>query len=394
MRIKIEFDLKTIANTITEYLDEGVSFLFVTYNRAPNSDFSKNPITWAFQSLLDASEYIKEYIVVIDGSEDYTLDNLKWLKKKYNLNIRWLYRKNRKGCSFSRKEGIEMLNTELFFMGDDDCLFSTGFVLGSLYYLLYLEKIKKIKVSLIQQPVFDLSFDFRDKVSEFKIGKTDFENTWFYHNFDCVPDSNCLVNFNGGKLISPVKIETFKGVNLVRKSSVIDAGSFLDLSMWPNDYSEHIELSTKMLDNGCKMFYIPDYNLGTFHLKFGSIVNDISALENKRFANIGPDFHEMLSISNSYSVKTGCRVNEYEFLFSRIGSFLVFYLRIGELIALKYLKMEYAFLLKFNDLIKRKKSIEVFKNAVITAIKLYESENCCVLFDFREYILNEFSFKI
>ena len=48
-------------------------------------------------------------------------------------------------------------------------------------------------------------------------------------------------------ILKPFEIETFKGVTLNSKQSIIDVGNFLDLSIWQNDYSEHIEVSTRLM---------------------------------------------------------------------------------------------------------------------------------------------------
>ena len=93
------------------------SFLFVTRNRAPYSDFNKNPLTWAFKTLLanTYSKKITQWLVIIDGSTDYTIENLKWLSRSHRIRIDSRYYSEHKGCSFRRSQGIELLNNDLFF---------------------------------------------------------------------------------------------------------------------------------------------------------------------------------------------------------------------------------------------------------------------------------------
>ena len=180
-----------VQNLIIKYkteLSEDVSFLFVTYNRCPNKDFSKNPLTWAFQTLINSSwNHINEYVVITDGCTDFTEANLNWLKSEYSLNIKIIKRDNRKGCSYSRKEGIEHLTNDIFFMGDDDCLYKKDFMLGGLITFKQLQKFLGHKLAILSLPVFEMDADFRKTESMKFIGKTAFNKAWFYHNFDNYP---------------------------------------------------------------------------------------------------------------------------------------------------------------------------------------------------------------
>src|SRR3989339_569851 len=69
------------------------SFLFVTFNRCPHSNFRKNPLVWSFQTLL-ANKICKinDFVVIDDNSTDYTRQSIKWIEKNYNIKIN--YKKN------------------------------------------------------------------------------------------------------------------------------------------------------------------------------------------------------------------------------------------------------------------------------------------------------------
>lgn len=337
------------------------TFLFVTYNRAPHKNFRLNPLTWAFQTLISSDKYITEYLVIVDGSTDFTIDNLEWLKREYDLNIRYIYRKEKKGCSYSRKQGIEELKTECFFMGDDDCLYAEDFVLGTLFYDLFIRESYGIEPAIIAQPVFDLKVDFTGVVDESLIGKTKFEDAWFYHNFDKKSTNDENITFQDVLLNKPIDINTFKGVTFGRKSAIVDAGNFIDLSMWANDYSEHIELSHRLEVNGNKMYYIPDKRLSCVHLRFGTPDTALdSELESLEFNNVNLTLGEMHKMSVDYSKNSGCRVSDKEFIFTKIGSFLAFYLKVSEDFALKFVKMEYENLVVKPNKLGEDQSKEIF----------------------------------
>jgi len=336
-------DIEKLEKSYINLIPEKASFLFVTYNRAPNKDFERNPITWAFQSLLAGSKYIEEFLVVIDGSNDFTLENLMWLKSKYNLPLRVIQHSKRRGCSLRRQEGIRELKGEYFFMGDDDCLYSKDFIFGSLFYYQYLKLNYNVNPAIIVQPIFELDIDFSGSINKKYIGKNDFSNAWFYHNFDKLPDNLSEKMVDGVKIYNSIKIETFKGVSLNRRSAIIKSGNFLDLSMWSNDYSEHIELSTRMTKKNETMFYIPDKRLSTTHLRFGSKGAVLTEkISNYTFPNLKLTLGEMRSISDEFSLmNTGCRVSGEEFKFVKIGSFVSFFLKVDEDSAWLFVKREY-----------------------------------------------------
>ena len=184
---------------------QDASFLFVTRNRCPNQDFNKNPLTWSFETLLanKLSYKITEWIVMIDGSNDFTKQNIKWLEKKHNITIKTNYYKNRKGCSYRRSQGIKKLSNDLFFMGDDDCLYSKNFIKNSLKFW---QKIKKKDplLAVIAQPILEMRTSFYGKIDKSKIGKIDFKKAWFYHNFDKKP------YHHKKEIKNPFKIYIFK----------------------------------------------------------------------------------------------------------------------------------------------------------------------------------------
>jgi len=122
------------------------SWLFVTYNRCPSSTPEKNPLVWSFQTLLNNNLYnINDFVVIDDNSMDYTKSSIDWLSKKYGININYIKNKARIGCSGSRRIGMKYTKNNLVFMGDDDCLYSEYFLVGSMltYEMIRIKKPKE-----------------------------------------------------------------------------------------------------------------------------------------------------------------------------------------------------------------------------------------------------------
>jgi len=312
------------------------SFLFVTRNRCPNKDFKKNPLTWAFQTLLanSFSSKISEWIVISDGSSDYTEENVKWLSKKYSINIKTKYYKNRKGCSYRRRQGIKLLKNELFFMGDDDCLFKQDFIKNSLHAWNDLS-LKYPELAVIALPVLEMRTTFNGRINKSKVGFIDFKKAWFYHNFDKE------VVYGKRVVKKPFRVYTFTGVTLGSKNAFIKSGNFPDLSLWGNDYSEHLEVSYQLDQHGYRMYYLPDVKAGVTHIKWG----DLRKILNKEEKNyIFPGISYTLAEIEKESRRSGfsgCRISSEEFIINRIGSFLSFYIRINSETAHKYALHEF-----------------------------------------------------
>lgn len=312
------------------------SFLFVTRNRCPNKDFNKNPLTWAFQTLLanTLSNKITEWLVISDGSSDYTKENLKWLSKKYNIVIKTKYYRNRKGCSYRRRQGIELLKNQLFFMGDDDCLFRRDFIKRSLQTWSRLSR-KYNKLAVIALPVLEMRTTFDGKINKSKVGLIDFKKAWFYHNF------NKKVIVNNKTIQNPFRIYTFAGVSLGSRTAFVDSGNFPDLSLLGNDYSEHLEVSYLLDQHGYSMYYLPDISASVTHIKWGS---ERKILPNKEKNIIFPGITQTLAEieeKSKCSGHSGCRVSSEEFIINRIGSFLSFYVRINRESAYMYALHEF-----------------------------------------------------
>jgi len=62
---------------------------------------------------------------------------------------------------------------------------------------------------------------------------------------------------------------------------ILKAGNYLDLSMWQNGYSEHIELSYKLKKNGFNIYHQSDPKISCTHLKYG--VNSMDKFNNKYY---------------------------------------------------------------------------------------------------------------
>ena len=336
-------------NNLKKNLSEsypGVSFLFVTRNRCPNKDFKKNPLTWAFQTLLanSFSSKLSEWIVISDGSSDYTRENIKWLSKIYNIDIKTKYYKNRKGCSYRRRQGIRLLKNELFFMGDDDCLFKQDFIKNSLYAWNNLS-LKYPKLAVIALPVLEMRTTFNGRINKSKVGLIDFKKAWFYHNFDKE------VIYGNKAVQKPFRIYTFTGVTLGNKNAFIDSGNFPDLSSWGNDYSEHLEVSYQLDQHGYRMYYLPDIHAGVTHIKWGDLRKILPKEEkNIIFPGIRYALYEIEKESRS-SGNSGCRISSEEFIINRIGSFLSFYVRVNPKSAYKYALHEFMSIIDNNQVI-------------------------------------------
>jgi len=381
--------VEQIVKLYSRYLREKISFLFVTYNRCPYKNFEKNPLTWAFQSLMSSSwSKIDEYFVVIDGSTDYTEENLKWLRSKYYINLNILKRKNRKGCSFSRKEGIEHLNNNTFFMGDDDCLYKKDFILGGLIGFNYLRERYRKKLAVMSLPVFEMDIEFRNDEKLMFIGKTYFERAWFYHNFDKFPKEyrkkGDIYIDKYELLYKPFETETFKGVTINDRNALIEAGNFADLSAWENDYSEHIEVSYKLRQKGYKMFHLPDAKISCTHIKYGSPVEKLNdVVKNVAFDGAPYTLGEINDLSKLAPTVTGCRVQGKVFLNTKIGSFLSFYLKVNIDYAMVFAIMEYENFVDRNknfetdpvlNNLTRPERLDIWRNAVKKGVKITEAQ--------------------
>ena len=289
-----------------------VSFIMVTYNRCPYKNPKKNPLIWALQTLVNSElSKINQFIIVDDCSNDYTEASLEWFETEYCVNLKYIKNGQRKGCSYSRKIGIENCDDDLFFLGDDDCLFKIYFVFGSLITFQKLEKQYGGKLAVLNLPVFERVVGYTKTLSMNYIGQTAFDIQWFYHNFDKFPQEYREEIRYLGKdkiILEPFKIQTFKGVTLCYKKAILDAGDFLDLSMWKNDYSEHIELSYKLGKKGYLMFHQPDPRISCIHLKYGHKSPQIipKSYFNIYFKGFEKSLGDLINLSSINKAKTGC----------------------------------------------------------------------------------------
>ncbi|MDO8570312.1 MAG: glycosyltransferase family A protein [Candidatus Daviesbacteria bacterium] len=312
------------------------SFLFVTHNRCPNSDFTQNPLTWAFETLLanHLSSKITEWLVISDGSSDFTKENIDWLAKRNIINIKAIYHSTKKGCSYRRREGIGLLNNDLFFMGDDDCLFRKDFIGGSLSTWLNLANCDN-RISVLALPVLEMRTSFKGRIDRSKVGKIEYEQAWFYHNFDKkVYDGKIIIS-------DPFPIQTFTGVSLNSKKAFLSAGNFLDLSYWSNDYSEHLEISRSLALSGYSMYYLPNIFISATHIQWGS--NRKVLPENEKqlmFEGVEITLNQIEKASWQSSL-SGCRVPSKDFVINRVGNFLSFYLKVNPKYAHTYAVREF-----------------------------------------------------
>lgn len=319
-----------------------VSFVMVTYNRCPSRRPKNNPLIWALLSLVSSQKAkISEFIVVDDCSSDYTRQSVDWIRKEYNLNLIYILNKKRKGCSFSRRIGIERCSNELFFLGDDDCLYKPYFVFGSLLTFWSLQRRCGEKLAVLNLPSFERKIGYEETESIKYIGQTAFEKQWFYHNFDKFPKEYLgRVKYldKSRTLLKPFLIETFKGITLNNKKAIVEVGNYSDFSFWENDYPEHIELSYRLKKAGYLMFHQPEERISCIHLIYGAKKEiDVPVGYSKvYFPGLNWSLRRLIWFSNKSLVRSGCRVSSETFAVCEIGSFFSFYLKISEEYAFKH----------------------------------------------------------
>lgn len=324
------------------------SWLFVTRNRCPFSDPEKNPLVWSFQTLINNDFYkIKDFVVVDDNSGDYTKDCVKWLSKKYHIEICYIKNNKRMSCSTSRKIGLKYVKNNLVFMGDDDCLYSQYFLIGSiLTYKILKEKRHNESIAIINLPVYERRLYPEFAIEKNNIGKVMINKTFFYHEFDKFP-LEYLMNPHyidaNQTILSPMKVDTFKGVNLCDKRLIEQAGSYLNLEMWSSSYSEHIELSYKLKIHGFSIYHQPDPKFSCLHLKYGASSRDKfdKRYRNKKINGLKYPLGKMVLWSKVKRENTGARLDDYFFYETEIGSFLSFYLKISDSLGLRFVKNQY-----------------------------------------------------
>lgn len=317
------------------------SFLFVTYNRCPYKNFQKNPLTWAFQTLVANQLYqLDEFVVIDDSSTDYTYKNIKWLEKELNIKIIYSKNKEHRDLSYSRTIGLNLCQNNLVFMGDDDCLFSPYFLYGAILSYVELSKICK-NIAVLNLNVYEKNIKPLYSINNSKIGKMFWEKPGFLHNFEYFPEKylkNPEYLLKENNLLMPLEVDTFKGVNLTNKELISDVGNYLDLSDWKYGYSEHIELSNKIQEKGYKIFHQSDPKIYSIHLKYGEKSHDIYDRRSfkKKIAGTPYTLGNMIVLSQKTRYNTGTRSKADDFHIVEIGSFFSFYLKISKKLGIKF----------------------------------------------------------
>jgi len=325
-----------------------VSWLFVTHNRCPWADPEKNPLVLAFQTLLNNHFYqVNDFVVVDDFSNDYTKASIDWLSQRYAIKIRYIKNKRRLSCSGSRKVGLKYVQNNLVFMGDDDCLYSEYFLAGSIltYQLLTRQKPQE-KIAVINFPVYEKRFYPQATIEQKQCGRVKLEQTFFYHEFDHFPAEYLEAPRYLDKsktILRPFLVDTFKGVNLCDKRLILQSGNYVDLSMWPSSYSEHIELSYKLQQLGCSIYHQPDPRISCLHLKYGNLTRDKfdRRFERQQIAGLKYRLGTIIDWSQQKIVDTGARLADDSFYIAEVGSFFSFYLKISDRLGLKFARNQY-----------------------------------------------------
>ncbi len=324
------------------------SWLFVTHNRCPYPNPEKNPLAWAFQTLVSNKFYnLQDYVVVDDCSNDYTKSTVEWLRRRYTLPITYVRNKKRLGCSASRKVGLRCAKNNLVFMGDDDCLYGEYFLAGALltYRLLKLRNPKQ-NIAVINFPVYEKNPYPTFTVNGNNLGRLDLKHTFFYHEFDKMPEEymqSPQYLDRHRTILKPLRVDTFKGVNLSDRRLIARAGNYMDSKMWTSSYSEHLELSYQLRKKRFAIYHQPDPKISCLHLKYGDKTRD--RLDPKyahvKIKELKYDLGEMVRFAEIKRPDSGGRLPEAQFHTMEIGSFLAFYLKISLKLGLQFAKNQY-----------------------------------------------------
>lgn len=381
------------------------SFLMVTYNRCPNKKLSNNPLFWSIITLLNNKFYnLNDFIIVDDFSNDYTRETVNYINKKYNKNLRYYRNKAHRGCSLSRKIGMSYAKNRLIFMGDDDCLYPEYFIFAGLAtYGLLKNKYKIKNLAVLNFPVYERNIFPHSTERKEKIGKLYLNKTFFYHNFDKLPETYIRKPKyldNNKNLLMPIKVDTFYGVNLCDKVLIKRAGNYLDLSGWSNSYSEHIELSHNINKKGYNIYHQPDPKLGCIHLKYGAMSRDkLNVMDNKyTVPGINSTIKELFDLSDKEIKNTGARLNDEEFHINEIGSLFSFYLKISKKLGVKFALKEYKSFVVNNQIfsstpsrrhIRKANRKQIWIDAIKKGCNITHKQTSIDYTDIYNYLLNK-----
>lgn len=322
------------------------SFVFVTYNRCPHADHLLNPLTWAVQSLMANKGYEPDEIVIVDDcSNDHTAANADKLAAHYPGRI--VYHRNSKhqDLSASRNTGMMLSRNQLIIMGDDDCLYSEYFLLGSILTYCLLRKTVS-QLALINLNVYEKSTYPAIMKPLSEIGKTDFSRMQFSHHFNAFPQEYLEGDHWLDKrlnLLQPFPIGICKGVNLSDKELIFKAGGYPDLSMWKFGYSEHLELSARLQECGYSMFHQPDPKIFAIHLHYGATPSRPYDKRCLRKMVSGPDkpLSTLVAFAEKKRYDTGVRCSTHDFHLTEIGTLFSFYLKISAALGVAFALREY-----------------------------------------------------
>lgn len=369
-------------------INTNFSFLIVTYNRCPNKNYQNNPLFWSIKSLLKNKLKPNEIMIIDDHSTDYTFLTVEKLKGISN-KIKYYKNTSRKGCSFSRNIGLKKCMNQIVIMGDDDCIYKPDFLNICMVSYKYLSStFGPNKVAIINFPVYEKSLHPKYIISKSRIGRVFLSKTFFIHNFDCFVQEyiNKPEYISKTNILKPFAVETFSGINLANKDIINTVGGYPDLSEWTNDYSEHIELSFRIKKSGYKIFHQPDPRSGSIHLKYGGKTQDIfdKRQQNTRFSGIKHHFGDIVKMSEQRIKFTGCRCDNFTFHLNEIGMLFSFYLKISEILAIKFAKKEFLnFVLKNitfsttpeNKINNSHNRYNIWRNSIIKGIKITSQKN-------------------
>ncbi len=330
---------------------------------------------------------VDEIVITDDCSTDHTYESVLWVQEKTSVPIKYYKNKTHKEASYSRMMSLHKASNDLAFTGDDDCLFDEYFLLGAM--ATYLKLIQKdTKTALINFNVFDKATYPMKSIPIKKIGYTDFKNIKFGQNFHFFPEEylNKPEYIDADtKLLKPIKVKLFRGVNLCNRHHIIDVGNYTDLSMWKYGYSEHLELSKKITDNGYSIYHQPDPRIYTIHLNYGGKSHDVHDKRcfNKNIKGTPYKLKYFVKQAEKERSSSGTRSNATDFHYVEIGTLFSFYLKISKKLGLKFalnehdyfVTKEHVFSLTPKDFIQDKeKRFAIWRNAIAESIKITEKQ--------------------
>lgn len=340
-----QFDLRPPAHPI--------SAIIVTYNRCPSSDFSRNPLVWAVESLQrQHNSGLQEIIVVDDHSSDFTPKTVAHLAKNSRRPIRYHHNEKIIGSPRSRNVALEMAGEELVFFMDDDCLVTPYALFGLSHTYSFLPR--RHSLGAIHLPVFYRSSQPRAALPASNLSRLDPDKALMTSSFDCFPaealeeivQNRYSFPDDELKIFSPLPVQNLAGVFLAQKEALQKAGRFPTHFTWRNSYTEESELALRLQEQGYELFFLYDPKFQAVHLRYG--FQDGTSFSGPDWKEEGTSLAVLTGLSNQSFGCSGNRVEDEEWSYSKILSkYVLFGLR-SELGAARWVQQSYQDFVNLN----------------------------------------------